>query len=180
MCRKNGFTLLSLCFLFGLSLPCSLSSEEASNPNDSANSSESIEQTATNLRESATSLRERLESRKIQVEAQVIYWQNIAASLTIEKENDAKASKELSDKLAQAESELSKLRTELTEISRLQLESKGKQNELKLGFENYKTESEKKIARLEKRARFWSFIGKFVLLVAAGEGAYIAASHFLP
>jgi len=42
----------------------------------------------------------------------------------------------------------------------------------------YAIESEKEKARLERRARFWSFIGKLSLLVAAGEGAYIAVDNF--
>jgi Skp family chaperone for outer membrane proteins len=42
----------------------------------------------------------------------------------------------------------------------------------------YAMESEKEKTRLEKRARLWSFIGKLSLLVAAGEGAYIAVNHF--
>jgi DNA repair exonuclease SbcCD ATPase subunit len=123
------------------------------NQSGAVNSSESIEQTAKNLRESATSLRERLELRKTQVEAQVIYWQNIAESLRQEKLKDKQESRDLSDKLDRAESELSRLRAELTEISRLLDESKNIQSELKIGFENYKKESDAKIKRLDRKAK---------------------------
>lgn len=115
-------------------------------------------------------MRERLELRKTQVEAQVIYWQNIAEALRIEKEKDKNASKELSDKLYKAESELLKLRAELTEISRLLDESKSIQNELKIGFENYKTESEKKIKRLERWNKALKWIAGLLVLGATVAG----------
>lgn len=169
-CKK--FTALLLAFsLFGPSFPALSYSQSAGNQSGAASSSESIGQTAKSLTESATSLRERLELRKTQVEAQVIYWQNIAEALRIEKEKDKNDSKELSDKLDKAESELSKLRAELTEISRLLDESKSIQNELKIGFENYKMESEKKIKRLDRKVKALTFIA-----VLLGLGATVAGT----
>lgn len=171
MCGQRFVALLLSLSLFGPSFPALSYSGETTNTASLSESPQSIGQTAKSLTESATSLRERLESRKIQVEAQVIYWQNIAESLRIEKEKDKNASKELSDKLDKAESELSRLRSELTEISRLLDESKSIQNELKIGFENYKTESEKKIKRLER----WNKALKWIAGIL-GLGATVAGT----
>jgi len=178
MCKRNGFTSLLLFLAFGLLLPCLSFSQDVQGPSDSANSSENIVQTAKSLEESTLILRKRLELRKTQAEAQVIYWQNIVTVLKAENEKDKQASIESSEKLTQAELELKKSQAELTEISNSLTTSEEKRKELSLGFESYKTESEKEIARLEKRYRFWSFIGKFALLVAAGEGTYIAINGF--
>jgi DNA repair exonuclease SbcCD ATPase subunit len=167
-CKKYIALLLSLC-LFGPSFPALSYSQSAGNQSGAVNSSESIEQTAKNLSESATSLRERLESRKIQVEAQVIYWQNIAEALRQEKLKDKQESKDLLDKLDKAESELSRLRAELTEISRLLDESKSIQGELKIGFENYKKESDAKIKRLDRKVKALTVI-KWVLAFGAASG----------
>jgi DNA repair exonuclease SbcCD ATPase subunit len=169
MCSKRFIALLlSLC-LFGPSFPALSYSQSVGNQSVAGNSSESIDQTAKSLSESATSLRERLESRKIQVEAQVIYWQNIAEALRQEKLKDKQESKDLSDKLDKAESELSRLRAELTEISRLLDESKIIQSELKLGFENYKKESDKQIKRLDRKVKALTWIAG-ILVVGAASG----------
>lgn len=171
MCLRRFIALLLAFSLFGPWFPVLSYSQSTQSQNAAGNLSESIEQTAKNLHESATSLRERLESRKIQVEAQVIYWQNIAEALRIEKEKDKNASKELSDKLDKAESELSKLRTELTGISHLLDESKSIQNELKTGFENYKKESDNKIKRLDRKVKALTFVA-----VLLGGSAIVAGT----
>lgn len=169
MCgRRFVSVLLSLC-LFGLSFPALSYSQSAQSPSVAGNSSESIEQTAKSLTESATSLRERLELRKTQVEAQVIYWKNIAEALRQEKLKDKQESKDLSDKLGKAESEQSRLRSELTEISRLLDESKSIQSELKIGFENYKKESDAKIKRLDRKVKALTVIAG-ILVVGAASG----------
>jgi len=169
MCGQRFVSvLLSLC-LFGPSFPALSYSQSAQSPSVGVNSSESIEQTAKSLTESATSLRGRLELRKIQVEAQVIYWQNIAEALRQEKLKDKQESKDLSDKLDKAESELLRLRAELTEISRLLDESKSIQGELKIGFENYKKESDAKIKRLDRKVKALTVIAG-ILVVGSASG----------
>jgi septal ring factor EnvC (AmiA/AmiB activator) len=166
MCRKNGFTLLLLFLLFGLSLPC-------------LSYSEGVE-TLPISRPSATrilAISQRLQTIAIEQESERI------ASL--------KQIDDLLKEIGSLKGELSALKNQSTTLSQdsenTAIDSSNQEKEikrlealaesLKASFETYRDLAEKKIARLERQARFWSFIGKLALCVSAGEGIYIVASN---
>jgi len=164
MCRKNGFTLLSLFLAFGLSLPCLSFSEEmiASSPPNSQPPSALWNE----LLIQTSSLPENFDNFVATLEMRIGLLRDSNESLQKTNDDLTTSNESLTESLTQSE------------IKAATSEAKSRQLQMDLDASTLSiTQAQKEADRLEKRARFWSFIGKLSLFVAAGEGAYIAASH---
>jgi hypothetical protein len=157
MCRKNGFTLLLLFLLFGLSLPCLSYSEEAIS--SSLRNFQPPENLWDELLSQTSSLPENFDNFVLSLTNQINSLQISNKDLTI---NNALLTESLKRSEIKAETS----------------EDKSKRLQMDLDASTLSiTQAQNEAASLEKLARFWSFIGKLALCVSAGEGIYIVASN---
>lgn len=165
MCVKNGFTFLLLFLVFGLSFPCLSYSEEVT-----ANSPPTSQPPNTlwdELLSQTSSLPENFDNFVATLEMRIGLLRDSNESLQKTNDDLTTNNESLTESLTQSE-----IKAATSEAKSGQLQKDLDASTLSI------TQAQKEADRLENRARFWSFIGKLSLLVAAGEGAYIAVNHF--
>jgi len=146
--------------------------QESQSPNPSLLS------TATNLSDNSTTLETRLLERKMQAQKQVENWQIIVNSLKSEIEKDKQNSKELSDKLTQAEAELLKSQADLMETSTSLDESKKTVKNLSKDFEDYKKASNDKIHKLEIKVMVYKGVGVTIAIAGTAYAGYVIGHSY--
>jgi len=163
MCgRRSVSLLLSLC-LFGPSFPALSYSEEATgNLPSNSQTPETLWQT---LLDQTSSLPENFSIFKLSLENQVNSLST--SNELLQKTNDDLTTKNesLTESLKQ-----SKTRAETSESKSTQLQTDLDASMLSI------IRAQNEADRLERRARFWSFVGKLFFFVSAGEAAYIVAN----
>jgi len=158
MCRKNGFTLPLLFLAFGLSLPCLSFSEEviASSPPTSQPPKTLWDE----LLSQTSSLPENFDNFVLSLENQINLLsisneslQKINDDLTTKNESLTESLKQSETRAATSERKSGQLQKDL-DASTLSI-----------------TQAQNEATRLERRARFWSFIGKFGIVGAVSGWA---------
>jgi chromosome segregation ATPase len=182
MCKSIKLILLSALFVLFLGL-ASVSAQSI-NQSTGTQTQESQAQKTTLLeiaqlsKGDSTTLLGRLKLRKTQAQAQVEHWQTIEQALKQEIAQGKKESTDLLAKLAEAEAELLKSQTALTEISSLLDASKADLTNLSKDFNNYKKASEDKIAKLEIKLIVYKGLGITIAVAGTVYAGYVIGKSY--